>query len=230
MIYEKLLELIYKIGRTNGYCYDRALLASRAFLDDGNVDVSLLYVSINSLRLNPKYVNNKDPMNSDHCVVEITYDTGKSFIIDTSVGFIYEKSLYWKIEKPKVRHRNNKERIRQFLAEDSIFHPEYREEDKCMAPLILQQIENTFKRTTEMYAINGIELLQIEIEHYKQEINYDIVKREMERKIKESSTQILQNEQATDSINKMNQAKSNFKRKMETAGNQNMIIQEIEER
>ncbi len=99
-----------------------------------------------------------------------------------------------------------------------------------MAPLILQQIENTFKRTTEMYAINGIELLQREIEHYKQEINYDIVKREMERKIKESSTQILQNEQVTDSINKMNQAKSNFKRKMETAGNQNMIIQEIEER
>lgn len=215
---------------TNGYCYDRALLASRAFLDDENVDVSLLYVSINSLRLNPKYVNNKNPMNSDHCVVEITFDTGKSFIIDTSVGFIYEKSLYWKIEKPKVRHINNKERIRQFLAEDSIFHPENSEKDKCMAPLILQQIENTFKRPTEMYAMNGIELLQREIEHYKQEINYDSIKHEMERRIKESSNIIFQNGQQSDSINKMNTAKSNSKRTVGIAGNGNMAIQEREER
>ena len=95
--YDNILDPIILLSDflTNGYCYDRALLASRAFLDDENVDVSLLYVSINSLRLNPKYVDNKDPMNSDHCVVEITFDTGKSFIIDTSVGFIYEKSLFF---------------------------------------------------------------------------------------------------------------------------------------
>ena len=81
-----------------------------------------------------------------------------------------------------------------------------------------------------MYAMNGIELLQREIEHYKQEINYDYIKHEMERRIKESSNIIFQNGQQSDSINKMNTAKSNSKRKVEITGNDNMAIQEREER
>ena len=37
-------------GMTNGHCYDRALLMSRAFLDDED-DVQLLYADIDSLKL-----------------------------------------------------------------------------------------------------------------------------------------------------------------------------------
>lgn len=67
-------------GMTNGHCYDRALLMSRAFLDDEG-DVKLLYASIDSLKLNPRYIR-KDPMYADHCIVERTTADGRKLIYD----------------------------------------------------------------------------------------------------------------------------------------------------
>lgn len=164
---------------TNGYCYDRALLASSAFLDDDEYDVNLLYASIASLRQNPEHIHDKNYMTSDHCIVEITPNSSNSsMIIDTSSGFIYDKNLYWKIEKPKIRHINNKEKIKQFLAEDKKFHPENIKEAMPLAPLIIANIEKTYGTPTEMYSMLGIELLQKEIEHYKKIIAYNPVQPE----------------------------------------------------
>ena len=47
-------------GLSNGYCYDRALLMARAFFDGDN-DIKLVYASIDSLKLNPKYKRDDDP-------------------------------------------------------------------------------------------------------------------------------------------------------------------------
>ena len=169
-------------GMTNGHCYDRALLMSRAFLDDED-DVQLLYADIDSLKLNPKFISDS-PLYADHCIVERITKDGKHLIYDTSAGFVYDKKLYWLIEHPKVRKINNKESIIKFINEDEDFHPEDVERDKYIAPLVLPMIEKTFGRPNEMYSLLGIELLQREIEHYKKTINYDGVVEEISQDMK----------------------------------------------
>ena len=169
-------------GMTNGHCYDRALLMSRAFLDDEG-DVKLLYATIDSLKLNPKFISD-EPLYADHCIVERTTKNGQHLIYDTSSGFIYDKDLYWKMENPKVRHVNNKESIKTFLEEDEEHYPEDLERDKYIAPLVLPMIEKTFGKPTEMYSLKGIELLQREIEYYKNTIKYNDVVDEIDKDMK----------------------------------------------
>lgn len=169
-------------GMTNGHCYDRALLMSRAFLDDEG-DVRLLYASIDSLRFKASCAG-KDPSYADHCIVERTTADGRKLIYDTSCGFVYDKELYWLMERPKVRHSNGKEQIREFIEVEEDWYPEDIDRDKYASALILPMIEMTFGRPTEMYTLDGIELLQREIEHYKKVIDYDGVCQEIDEDMK----------------------------------------------
>lgn len=164
---------------SNGHCYDRALLMSKAFLDEED-NINLIYADIDSLKLNPKYISDS-PTYADHCFVERITKEGRSFIYDTSSGLIYDKKIYWLMEHPKVRKINNKESIIKFINEDKEIHSEYLENDKYIAPLILPIIEKNLGKPTEIYSILGIELLQREIEHYKNIINYDEIVEEMEQ-------------------------------------------------
>ena len=157
-------------GLSNGHCYDRALLMSRAFLDTSD-DVKLLYGDIDSLKLNPKFISDS-PHYADHCFVERITEDGRELIYDTSCGFVFDKKLYWLMENPKIRHVNDKDKIKTFINEDLENNPGLVDDDKYLAPLILPFIEKTYGSPTEMYTLNGIELLQREIKHYKDEINY----------------------------------------------------------
>lgn len=165
-------------GLTNGYCYYRALLMSKAFLDTED-DVKLLYASIDSLKLNPSYICD-DPLYADHCIVERITKDGKHMIYDTTSGFIYDKRIYWLMENPKVRYINDKEAIKRFIESDEDRYPEDIDRDKYASPLILPMIETTFGRPTEMYSVKGIEWLQREIELFKNKINYDSVVSEID--------------------------------------------------
>lgn len=168
-------------GMTNGHCYDRAMLMSQAFLDTDD-DVNLIYASIDSLRLNPKYLKGKEENHlfDNHCIVERITKDGRHLIYDTSTGLIYDKNLYWLIEHPKVRKINNKESIKEFIKREEFFYPEDPDAGKYASTMILPMIEMTFGRPTEMYSQLGIELLQREIEEYKKRINYDEIVREVE--------------------------------------------------
>ena len=151
-------------GMSNGHCYDRALLMSRAFLDEEG-DVQLVYATINSLKLNPQFVDCDNPLFAEHCIVERVTKDGQHIIYDTSTGFAYDKKLYWCIENPKVRHINNKQSIKEFVKSNEYYYPEDIERDKYVSPLILPMIELSYGRPTEMYSHLGIELLQREIEY-----------------------------------------------------------------
>lgn len=165
-------------GMSNGYCYDRALLMSRAFLNDED-DVNLLHGDIDSIKYNPMFISDS-PHYADHCFVERITKDGRHLIYDTSCGFIFDKEMYWLMENPKLRHTNSKDSIRKFVEEDEDRWPEDIERDKYASPLILPMIETTFDRPTEMYSLKGIELLQREIEHFKEQIEYDDVVREID--------------------------------------------------
>ncbi len=170
--------LLLSNGMSNGNCYDRALLLSRAFLDEED-DVSLIYASVDSLRLNPQFSDCDDPLYADHCIMERTTKEGRHLIYDTSSGFVYDKKLYWLMEHPKIRKINDKDSIIEMVKSDAYYHPEDIERDKYASPLILPMIEMTYGRSTEMYSYLGIELLQREIEHFKKVINYDHVCQEI---------------------------------------------------
>ncbi len=171
--------LLLSDGMSNGHCYDRALLMARAFLDE-KYDVKLLYGSIDGIRLNPKYIADTDSSYADHCFVEVTLESGRSIIIDTSSGLVFDKSLYWLIEHPKIRKINKRDSIIKFVESDEYYHPEDIERDKYAMPLILPMIEMTYGRPNETYSLLGIELLQREIEHFKGVINYEGVCQEID--------------------------------------------------
>lgn len=175
--------LLLSNGMCNGNCYDRALLMSRAFLDDED-DVQLVYATIDNIKLNPKYINSTDPLYADHCLVERVTKNGQHIIYDTSTGFAYDKEIYWLMEHPKVRYINDKNSIMEFVKSDDEHYPEDIERDKYAAPFILPWIEMTYGKPIEMYSLLGIELLQREIEHFKKVINYDDVCQEIEDDMK----------------------------------------------
>lgn len=156
--------LLLSRALTDGYCYDRALLMSRAFLDeDGNV--RLVYASVADLRLNPNY-NSK---NGDHCFVERTTKTGKKFIYDTSNGLVYTKWLYWLIFFPRVRLIHDKSEITDFVESESSVNSEtspYVDRDFVL-DLIIPSIEATFGKDGGWYSCPGVELLQREVELFK---------------------------------------------------------------
>ena len=167
---------------SDGYCYNRALLLSRAFLEDDG-DVSLIYANIDGIRLNPKYIKyeNSDPFYAEHCFVERTTKDNKHYIIDTSTGFVYDKKLYWAIEKPKIQKINKKSDIIEFVNKNYNHTTTDLEDTKYTSSLIIPMIESTYDKSNELYSTEGIELLQREIDIYKKSIRYDEIVEEIQR-------------------------------------------------
>ena len=150
---------------TNGHCYDRALLMSRAFLDDEG-DVKLVYATVDDLRFDPSCI--KSGNGSDHCFVERITKDGERLIYDTSEGFVYTKWIYWLISHPKVRKINDKQSIIDFVESDQEVHPDNAPFTKrLIIPLVIAPIESTYGQKGELYSAPGIELLQREVELYK---------------------------------------------------------------
>ena len=158
---------------SNGYCFDRALLLAQAFLDTDD-DVQLVYALIDGLRLNPAYEEDRnDPDFAKHCFVERITKDGAHFIYDTSTGMVYDKDIYWQIERPKVLHINGKKDIIEFLKTEEFAHDEDIERDKYIAPIMLPAIESTYGKPFEFYSKLGV--LQREVDEYKKRINYRAV-------------------------------------------------------
>ena len=163
----------------NGRCYDRALLLAKAFLDTDD-DVTLVYADIDSIRLNPK-CKSDNPRYAEHCFVERGTPDGKKFIYDTSNGFVYDKNLYWKMENPKVKRVKDKRSISRFL---EYIDYTYGDSDKGLASVLIPFIESHYGDCNEMYAMDGIELLQREVEYFKNKINYDELSRVKSEELK----------------------------------------------
>lgn len=180
--------LLLSRGMSNGHCFDRALLLSRAFLDSDE-DIELVCASIKGLRLNPEYSDREDSSFADHWFVERTIGEDQHVIYDTSTGFIYDKEMYWMMESPRVKRSLNKDTIKRIIESEDYHHPENFEQDKYSAVLVLPMIEMTYGRPTEIYARIGKEsfgqgLLQREIEHFKKVINFDALCKEVDEDMK----------------------------------------------
>lgn len=102
---------------SNGYCYDRGTLVTLGFGDD---DFQVVNADIDSLRLNPQCIDEYRTGNgsehfANHCFAERTLKDGTTLVYDTSIGLVFEKSLYYKLENPKITKVNDKETTLSFL-------------------------------------------------------------------------------------------------------------------
>lgn len=154
----------------NGFCYDRALLLSRVFLDSDD-DVNLIYADVDSIKLNPLYKNEK---NYEHCIVERITKDNLHLIYDISTGLVYDKYIYWLLERPKVGKINNKQSIKDFVELENYSDIN---DDKYGAIHILPMIDKICGRHDELYSTEEYNLLEKEKKHYKEFIKYDELKR-----------------------------------------------------
>lgn len=166
---------------SNGKCYDSAFLLSKAFLDTED-DVKLIYASIDSIRLNPIYSFDSNPLYADHCFVERITKDGKDLIYDTSKGLVYDKKLYWLMEKPKVRKIVSKKEIINNTNKNNTL--EGVKSDKLNSLFLIPLIEDTYEYPNEIYAQLSGGLLQREVKMYKKSINYDELEKELYQDVK----------------------------------------------
>ncbi len=159
---------------SNGHCYDRGTLVILGFGDD---DFQVVDADIDSLRLNPQYIDeyrsgNRSEHFANHCFAERTLKDGTKLVYGTSVGLVFEKSLYYKLENPKITKINDKETTLKFLYYDFQQDSDI-ERDKYALPLILPNIENCLVPTQPFY-----------LEQLKQEIDYDDIYKEIHADMK----------------------------------------------
>ncbi len=162
--------LLLHEGLSNGNCYDRRSLITLGFSDD---DFQVVDADIDSLRLNPKYIDEykeSDEGFINHCFAERTLKDGTTWVYDTSIGLVFAKDLYYKLENPKIIKINNKRATLEFLSYE-LGHNVDLNNDKYALPMILPYIEKRLEPTQPFY----LEQLKQEIELLKKEVHYDQV-------------------------------------------------------
>ncbi len=161
---------------SNGYCYDVAPLVTLGFGDD---DFQVVDADIDTLRLNPKYIEEyragKESKHfANHRFAERILKDGTTLIYDTSYGLVFEKNLYYKLENPMITKVEDKkttlETLYYRLEQDSDI-----QRDKYALPLLLPNIENDLVPIQPFY----LEQLKQEIATLKQEVNYDDICKKM---------------------------------------------------
>lgn len=166
-----LLLLFRKI--VNGRCYDIAPLVTLGFGDD---DFNVVYADINGIRLNPvnvEMVENgmlDEKTYADHCYVE-RYSDGKTWIYDTTAGFIFEKSIYDELEDPKERLRRSKKETIEYL--DSLVSKELDVGDVLLSQYSLGLFEKKSEPVQFLYEEElkrEIELMKKKYDKAKQKI------------------------------------------------------------
>lgn len=143
-------------------------------------------IDIDSLRLNPQYIDeyrNGNGSESEHfanyCFAERTLKDGTILVYDTSVGLVFEKDLYYKLENPKITKVDDRKTTLRFLYYDFQQDSDI-EKDKYSLPLIFPNIENYLVPTQPFY----LEQLKQEVEILKQEVNYNDVCKEIHEDMK----------------------------------------------
>lgn len=166
-------------------CYDRAVLACCALKD---FDYQVVHANIDSIRYNKKTVeevnhlleqgvavNDKYP---NHCFVEVRIN-GRTLVIDTTDGLIYDKNLYYLINRPQVNCVRTKEETMAFPDYIDIENADL-ERDKWAAITILPVIEAQIEEDS-MYK----EQAKREIALFKERIQFDDLVRQYEEEKKE---------------------------------------------
>ncbi len=157
----------------NGNCYDSAALITLGFGED---DFCLVRADINSLKLNTQ---NADKEKHNHCFAERTTSDGKTFVYDTSLGAVFEKSLYYQIEEPVVTKVSTKQETQEFLRQEFLNDQNFVAK-KLVTPIMLPSIEKIAKRAKGVYKQQLFEEIQL----FKKQIDYQKEEQKFKEEVK----------------------------------------------
>ena len=164
-----------------GHCYDRSVLITLGFGDD---DFNIIKAGIDGIRLNPNYIdkNRRCPSKDydSHSIAERILSDGSRWIYDTSTGFVYDKRLYWIIERPDVRKINDKKATLDYKEYQDVKNADI-DRDKYVLPLVLPMIEAIIDNTTGLYD----DVIKREIALLKERIDYDSICQEIDEDMKD---------------------------------------------
>lgn len=158
----------------NGRCYDRGLLITLGFGDD---DFKLVDADIDGIGLNPKLIDKYNEAiakgytwnhPANHCFAERAKKDGSVWVYDTSMGLVFEKNLYYRMENPKITKINDREATENYCEYQDIKNANF-DQDKYILPMILPTIERLADTEKQLYR----EKLKKEILRFKEEINYE---------------------------------------------------------
>lgn len=156
----------------NGKCYDRARLMSLAF-----ADATVVHADINSLRV-------QGGGSPEHAIVETKeFGGGRTWVVDTSIGLIFDKDYYYKFEQPKVNHVFSKEVLMKDPMLNEIIASKFNS-DKYILPLYLPNVEAAIKHSRHLGTVMYREKIQAELELFKKAIGYDDIRAEIDADIK----------------------------------------------
>jgi len=166
--------LLFVTDLCNGYCYDRADLMSLAFSDS-----KIIHANIETLRIQ---TGGKEL--AGHAFVETNeLVDGKTVVIDTSLGLVYDKDYYYKIEKPEILNIITKEEQLASPIMHEIIISDFQKE-KYTLPLIMPIIDTIVETSNHIGTFMYRKKVKHEIELFKKAINYECLKAEIEQDIK----------------------------------------------
>lgn len=165
--------LLFITEMNNGHCYDRALLMQLAF-----DKCKMVHADIESLRI--RYGEES----AEHAYIETEeFGGGKTWVVDTSTGLIYEKEYFNEFEKPKVNRVFTKEECMQSKYIQEILASDF-EKDKWSLVLTLPMIETAIKYSNYMGTNVYRGKLLDEISKLKEAINFEAMQKEVKEDMK----------------------------------------------
>lgn len=157
----------------NGRCIEMSVLASRLFINDENTkDLKIIISDVDSLRLNPALMSRGKDYAKHYVLYRETND-GEKLIYDTTEGLAFKPDIWYKLESPTDMYMVSKEDLIKIDENTKNEKPELIKVDPLQASIILPDIEQHYKDYEEQYSWEGVELLQREVELFKERINYD---------------------------------------------------------
>ena len=141
-------------------------------------DAKIIHANIETLRIT------SGEEFAEHSIVETKrFGNGKSWIVDTSTGLIYDKDFYFKHEKVVVNKEFSKKEIMDSYAVKSIIASNF-EDDKYALPMYLPFVEDAVKSSNWLHTSIYRDLIFKELEHFKKSIGYDEIKAEIDEDIR----------------------------------------------
>lgn len=161
--------LLFITEMNNGFCYDRSLLMQLAFKD-----CEIVHADVETLRV--MY----DEGSPEHSFVVVKdRERNKEWVVDTSMGLIYDKDYYYKFEKPKINKVISKKECMDFIGTKEIIAGDF-SKDKYALPLYLPFIENCVKNSRWLGTVMYREAVLKELEIFKKAIGYDDIVKEIQ--------------------------------------------------
>lgn len=162
--------LLLERSLTEGKCYNRAALLTLCFPDD---NFKVVTAAIDNLKYNTFYI--KQFKNGEigkeysyHCFVEKTMEDGSVWVYDTSNGLAYEKSLYYRMQKPKIVEQKCKDEALEYLRK--VFKINRKKQNEKSVRNMIHHLERNLSPIQSSYCI----VLQEELKKLRGKLNEEV--------------------------------------------------------